>query len=722
MAKIKKIIENGGIQYPATITDAVKNPNNGKTVTEELSELGSEVFKFCNLALTPSDKLQYIKFVKECYLFGEDVNKNGTYRINFVRKNDAGQWIVRVQDYNDTSKYIECNYKEEKGFIKLDTGTFNATCYMVCDWSYVADGVNATYVYLTKEVYNLSNSPIISAQLQMDETENQMDELSQLIDKKTKDVLTRQSIAVEMISANIANPDNISVGNVADGALNNSDNGWKKIVIPITSDMVGGIFSFGNYNLGRSGNYVFTDENDSYIIDRQFFSNPATINGKTIAAPIGAKKLYIDVKASGYEEDLAKLTVNLGANLNAYEPYQEVVTAINNIPLLSNRTLESLNEESKSLRTTFYNNSYLWDDSRENVTAQTGVDVDRFHTDYIPVIDGYAFEIKTWFGSTKWVSLVAFDGDKKIIPNQCVSGSYNGYVEVSSNVKYIIVSSTRIGVGHSTEFYVKYAEKKHDSHNAVQALKYPMLVTDRACMSFQIDCSQYTCGYEKILNILREYGLMSVDFALNIKSLDKRESPVDTSWFNERQKEGCEIIYHNLIGTHSDFSYNSTLSVEECRNGISDDLDVFKTNGFTTFGVVANEGKLDNRYKSMVDGIFSWSIYQSALILENQSAETSKASWTADHRIHRTGFDMTMNASQELQDEVILKGKMFIDNIINNKSMGVMYCHGINNLEANSRITEYVLRELASYVRTKIYEGKLIWGNTSECLRYMLSK
>ncbi len=45
MAKIKKVIENGGIQYPATITDAVKNPNNGKTVTEELSELGSKVVK-----------------------------------------------------------------------------------------------------------------------------------------------------------------------------------------------------------------------------------------------------------------------------------------------------------------------------------------------------------------------------------------------------------------------------------------------------------------------------------------------------------------------------------------------------------------------------------------------------------------------------------------------------------------------------------------------------
>lgn len=43
MAKIKKIIEKGSIQYPATITDAVKNPNNGKTVTEELSELGSKV-------------------------------------------------------------------------------------------------------------------------------------------------------------------------------------------------------------------------------------------------------------------------------------------------------------------------------------------------------------------------------------------------------------------------------------------------------------------------------------------------------------------------------------------------------------------------------------------------------------------------------------------------------------------------------------------------------
>lgn len=46
MAKIKKVIENGGIQYPATITDAVKNPNNGKTVTEELSELGSKVQTF----------------------------------------------------------------------------------------------------------------------------------------------------------------------------------------------------------------------------------------------------------------------------------------------------------------------------------------------------------------------------------------------------------------------------------------------------------------------------------------------------------------------------------------------------------------------------------------------------------------------------------------------------------------------------------------------------
>lgn len=43
MPKIKKIIEEGSIQYPATITDAVKNPNNRKTVTQELSELGSKV-------------------------------------------------------------------------------------------------------------------------------------------------------------------------------------------------------------------------------------------------------------------------------------------------------------------------------------------------------------------------------------------------------------------------------------------------------------------------------------------------------------------------------------------------------------------------------------------------------------------------------------------------------------------------------------------------------
>ena len=43
MAKIKKVIEDGSIQYPATITDAVKNPNNGKTVTQELTELASQV-------------------------------------------------------------------------------------------------------------------------------------------------------------------------------------------------------------------------------------------------------------------------------------------------------------------------------------------------------------------------------------------------------------------------------------------------------------------------------------------------------------------------------------------------------------------------------------------------------------------------------------------------------------------------------------------------------
>ena len=42
MAKIKKIKENGVTIYPATIMQAVKDPNTGQRLDEKLSELGSQ--------------------------------------------------------------------------------------------------------------------------------------------------------------------------------------------------------------------------------------------------------------------------------------------------------------------------------------------------------------------------------------------------------------------------------------------------------------------------------------------------------------------------------------------------------------------------------------------------------------------------------------------------------------------------------------------------------
>lgn len=70
MAKIKKIIENGGIQYLATITDAVKNPNNSKTVTEELSELGSEVMRAKEVG-------EELENSVNAYRYGYNVTVNG---------------------------------------------------------------------------------------------------------------------------------------------------------------------------------------------------------------------------------------------------------------------------------------------------------------------------------------------------------------------------------------------------------------------------------------------------------------------------------------------------------------------------------------------------------------------------------------------------------------------------------------------------------------------
>ena len=78
--------------------------------------------------------------------------------------------------------------------------------------------------------------------------------------------------------------------------------------------------------------------------------------------------------------------------------------------------------------------------------------------------------------------------------------------------------------------------------------------------------------------------------------------------------------------------------------------------------------------------------------------------------------------SIEKEQEMIDKGKAWIDSICANQSMGVLYCHFFNTFVDDYHLYESVLRAMCEYIVEKINNGELYYGATTECLNYLLSK
>ena len=254
--------------------------------------------------------------------------------------------------------------------------------------------------------------------------------------------------------------------------------------------------------------------------------------------------------------------------------------------------------------------------------------------------------------------------------------------------------------------------------NSVSLLKYGNILKQRGCIAIQMDLGVLADSYSgwlTMINTLREYGLMSMDFAINITAL--ADNNIDL--LLAKQQEGCEVIYHNRINSPSDFSANSQLTVEEAKEGVCAERLAMTRKGFTTFGVVANNGSIGAQFVPMIDDLFFWNEYGSAQILQN-GAENTKAQYLLDQRIIRTGFDMSHSEhTPELEQEMITKGKAWIDSLCANKTMGVMYCHFYNTFVDNYCLYENVLRAMAAYIVEKINGGDLFYGSTTECLNYL---
>jgi len=205
-----------------------------------------------------------------------------------------------------------------------------------------------------------------------------------------------------------------------------------------------------------------------------------------------------------------------------------------------------------------------------------------------------------------------------------------------------------------------------------------------------------------------------MDYAINVTAMQD----ANIGDLLKKQDEGCEIIYHNRINSPSDFSNNSTLTVEELKEGVFAEKKLMAQNGFTTFGVVANIGELASRYKPTVDNIFFWSEYDSKA--PDEAYENTKAQYLTDHRIIRTGFDIIDSQyTTELEQQLINYGKAWIDNLCTNKTFGVIYCHRFEGSVDAYRMYETTLRPIAAYIAEKISNGELWYGRTTECLNYL---
>ena len=362
------------------------------------------------------------------------------------------------------------------------------------------------------------------------------------------------------------------------------------------------------------------------------------------------------------------------------------------------------------------------------IDATTGGDANHEaynRTDYISVQEGDIINASVQESNNAWGALALYDSQKNYIANGSIAGTgstQNISIIIPNGVSFIRLASQINYASWATKNRVlreNDIEQEVSRVNEVSVMKYPNILQQRGCIAIQMDLGYLDnarSGCDSMIEVMREYGLMSMDYAINITALQDAE--IDKLLV--RQKEGCEIIYHNRINSPSDFSENSTLTVAELKEGVLDERLAMTQKGFTTFGVVANVGSLAARYKPTIDNIYFWSEYGSAQILTS-GAENSKAQYLTDHRIIRTGFEIRHSEyTPELEAEMIAKGKAWIDDLCANKTFGVMYCHFYDRPTIDDyHLYEGVLRAMCAYIAEKTSDGELWFGSTTECLNYL---
>ena len=152
MVKMHKLTKGGQTIFPATITDAVVNPNSRKSLTAELSEFSNNVY-------SP---------IKEIYVTGVSQLSSPTF--NFKKKTDgklyfnatsngeiiaAGAWDLNdlkdyvVKSYNYQEKGIYFYFVIDAGKIPLDNGNY-AKIARQCVLKSIGDRFNKSDIDVSK--------------------------------------------------------------------------------------------------------------------------------------------------------------------------------------------------------------------------------------------------------------------------------------------------------------------------------------------------------------------------------------------------------------------------------------------------------------------------------------------------------------------------------------------------------------------------------------------
>ena len=129
MAKIKKTKVDGALVYPATIFPAVKDPNTGQTLTEKLSELGSNVAHDGN------------GLIERC--------ENNVYYANYA---EVGQVASLAKYPLEGWKSIIIKCKENDRFKITGTGASTARLYSFLSETNIVIKVAGWYATLSNEI------------------------------------------------------------------------------------------------------------------------------------------------------------------------------------------------------------------------------------------------------------------------------------------------------------------------------------------------------------------------------------------------------------------------------------------------------------------------------------------------------------------------------------------------------------------------------------------